>query len=806
LKNYGYFDWKNREYVITNPKTPVKWINYIGTLEFGGFVDHTGGALLCKNDPSENRITKYIQQLPNYEFKGTTLYIRIKNQQGYGVFSPFFVPTLNQFQCYECHVGLGYSRIISKMYGIKTDVIIFVPTDDKCEIRDIRIENISNLPVEIDLIPVIEYSHPQALKNFTNADWIPQTMTSRVVDNEKSLKVVLQYPFMNRDLQVNYFTSNHPVSSFETDRKIFLGDNEYGTWMHPLALDKEEFSNYEANRGDNICALMHHFGVLYPDESKQLITQFGQVKKIDDARENIEKYRNSSSVDEAFAKLKYSWESYLEHFQIFSPDDHVNNMLNIFNPYQCYITKTWSRYLSYYQMGYGARGIGFRDSSQDVLGILHATPYEAKDLIKDLISIQWKNGSALHQFNPLSKKGSIGGAEESIYEINYYGDDHLWIILSIYEYLKETGDMNFLNEEVDYYDKDADGKAVESGTILDHMIRAVEFTHDNVGTHGIPLLGFADWNDSINLPVGSESFFIANLYGFALLNIIELADFLNRTEISGKYRNYYEEMKERVNSQGWDGNWYLRYYDNNGKPLGSKNDSECICYCNAQSWPVISGFATEERARNSLDAVSRLLDTEHGIKLSTKAYNSYDPKVGGITTYPPGAKENCGIFLHTNPWVILAETKMGNGDRAFRYYSQINPAHKNDLIDTYEVEPYVYAQNILADEHPQFGLGRNSWLSGTASWVYHVSTKYILGIRPELTGLCIDPCIPRNWDTFTVKRIFRGSSYRITVTNPDNINKGVKNITVNGKQIEGNIIPFSSSKKEYTVNVVMGEK
>ena len=743
MKKFGHFDWKNREYVITNPKTPVKWINYIGTLKFGGFVDHTGGALLCKKDPAENRITKYIQQLPNYEFKGTTLYIRIKNQDGYQLFSPFYVPTLDQFQSYKCHIGLGYSRIVTEMYGIQTDVTIFVPIDDLCEIRDIKITNISSSPVEIDVIPVVEYSHPQALKNFTNADWVPQTMMSRVVDNDKSSKILIQFPFMHRDLQVNYFTSNQPVSSFETDRKRFLGDNEYGTWMRPLSLEKEELSNYEANRGDNISALMHHFGVLQPYETKQLITQFGQEKQIDDVRNTIQKYKNASIVNEAFEKLKFFWDSYLEYFQTSTPDAHVNNMLNIHNPYQCYITKSWSRYLSYYQMGYGARGIGFRDSSQDVLGILQAAPVEAKELIKDLLTIQWKSGSALHQYNPLTKKGSIGDAKESLDEINYYGDDHLWIILSICEYLKESGDIDFLNEEIDYYDKDIEGKPVESGTILDHMIRAIEFTHDNIGSHGLPLLGFADWNDSINLPLGSESFFIANLYGLTLLNIIELAEFINNSEISEKFRMYYEEMKEKVNNHGWDGEWYLRYYDNKGKALGSHKDSKCICYCNAQSWPIISGFAPEQRAVSALNSVHKLLNTEHGIKLSTNAYNKYNPHIGGITTYPPGAKENCGIFLHTNPWIILAETRVGNGDRAFQYYSQINPAQKNDLIDTYEVEPYVYAQNILADEHPQFGLGRNSWLSGTASWVYHVSTKYILGIRPEHTGLCIDPCIPK---------------------------------------------------------------
>ncbi len=804
VQQYGFFDSKNREYVITNPKTPVKWINYIGTLEFGGFVDHTGGALLCRKDPAENRITRYLQQLPSSEFKGTTLYLRIKTQQGYRIFSPYFVPTLDPFEKFECHVGLGYSRIISEMYGIRTEASIFVPNGECREIRDIRVTNISDTVLEVDAIPVVEYSHPQALKQLTNADWVPQTMISRVVDGDKDLKILLQYPFMHRDVQINFFTSNYPVSSFETDRKNFLGDNEYGTWAHPKALDNKELGCCEANRGDNTGALMHHLGTLQPGETKRFITQLGQEKCLEEAQAGIEKYRNENEVDKAFNKLASFWDSYLSRFQVQTPDNSVNNMLNVHTPYQCYVTKNWSRYLSYYQLGYGARGIGMRDSSQDVLGILHAASGEGKELIRKLLSIQWRNGSAIHQMNPLTNEGSIGDAEESLEGIDYYGDDHLWIILSICEYIKESGDMEFLSETVPFYNKDKTGKPIESGTVMGHIVRAIEFTHNNTGSHGLPLLGHADWNDSVNLPKGSESFFIANLYGVALIKLIELAGFLHDEESAKKYRACYEEMKERVNSHGWDGEWFIRYFDEKGNALGSHKNDVCILYCNAQSWPVMSGFAPRERALSAMEAVNKLLNTEHGIKLASKAYNGFIPEVGGITTYPPGTKENCGIFLHTNPWVVIAETIMGNGDRAFQYYSQINPANKNGLIGKYEVEPYVYAQNILADEHPQFGLGRNSWLSGTASWVYQAATKYILGIRPEYNGLCIDPCIPKSWDGFTATRKFRGATYKIAVSNPEHISKGVKILKVDGEKIEGNVVPVFKDGGSHTVDVIMG--
>src|ERR1041384_3969871 len=365
--NYGYFDDTHREYVITNPRTPTKWINYIGTLQFGGFVDHTGGALICRQDPTFNRITKYIQQMPSSEFKGETLYLRIQQNRNYKVFSPFFVPTLDVYDKYECHVGLGYTRILSEYYGIRTEVTIFVPTNASVEVRDIKITNISDKPVEIDVIPVLEYTHPDALKQFTNADWIPQTMTSKAVKNGDCV-VLVQYPFMYRDTKLNYFTSNCPVSSFETDRKKFLGENEYGTWANPLSLQNEELSNTEALRGDNIAALMHHLGTLQPDETRRLVTQLGQEASIEAVEQAIETYRNPKAVDEALTEIKNFWDEYLSTMQVETPDAAMNAILNVHNPHQCFITRQWSRYLSYYQLGLGARGIGIRDSSQDILG------------------------------------------------------------------------------------------------------------------------------------------------------------------------------------------------------------------------------------------------------------------------------------------------------------------------------------------------------------------------------------------------------------------------------------------------------
>lgn len=784
---YGYFDDAAREYVITNPRTPVKWINYIGTLAFGGFVDHTGGVVLCKGDPSLNRITKYIAQLPDADFKGATLYLRFPEGHGYKVFSPFYTPTLDPYDFFACRVGLGYNRIISEMYGIRTDVTIFVPEGGTQELRLVRITNHRSATVVLDAIPVVEYTHPDALKQLTNADWVPQTMVSRIVDEGGGFRILLQYPFMFRDTQVNYFTASLSVASFESDRARFLG--RYGTWAAPQALQSPSLSNYEALRGDNIGALLLPLGELEPGETCTFVTQLGQAASLDTARADIDRYRKPEEADTELGMLGRFWDTYLNRMQVATPSAAMNAMLNVHNPRQVFVTLNWSRYLSLYQLGFGSRGIGFRDTSQDVMGALVSAPKRARDLLVSLLQVQRQDGSAMHQFNPMTMVASGGDSEEMEDRPRYYGDDHLWIVLAVIAYLKETGDWAFLEKEIPFYEKDKVGKPLETASVWTHLVRAAEFTHTHVGGYGLPLLGFADWNDTVNLRTGAESLFNANLYGRALLDLSQLAEFQGNTESAAVFKAWYVEMRDRVNACAWDGSWYLRYFDADGSPLGSHLNAQGRIYANAQSWSVISGFATEDRARTALDAVYAHLNTVNGIKLSAPGYDHYDPDKGGVTTYPPGAKENGGIFLHANPWVMIAETLVGRGDRAFSYYEQINPAAKNALVESYESEPYVYPQNILGNEHPQFGLARNGWLTGTASWVYQAATQYILGVRPALNGLEIDPCIPAAWEGFRIRRVFRGATYEIEVRNPQHVCRGVRRLTVDGAAARSGIIP-----------------
>jgi cellobiose phosphorylase len=801
---YGYFDDDRQEYVITNPRTPVKWINYVGTLGFGGFVDHTGGALICKGDPALNRITRYIALLPSSEFKGETLYVRFKRGDGYQVFSPYFVPTLDPYERFECHVGLGYSRWVTQFYGVHTEITVFVPPGGDELIRDIQLTNLSGAPLDLDLIPVVEFSHFDALKQLTNADWVPQTMVCRVQREESGLEIATQYAFMRRDVAVNYLTSNWPVSSFETDRARFLGAHEYGTWARPLSLQQAELGNFQAQRGNNIAALLHHVDTLLPGETRRVITQLGQTSRLDQPWPRIQSMRDAVQVDQAFRELAEYWEGFLSRVQVQTPDAAMNRMLNIHNPRQCYITKQWSRDLSLYQPGYGGRGIGFRDSSQDVMGILAHAPEEARALIEKLLHVQRRDGSAMHQFYPLTMEANQGDSREVPTAPPYYGDDHLWIVLAVCAYLKETGDLAFLDTPIPYYEKDVAGQLIESGSVLDHLHRAVQFTRDHTGVHGLPLLGFADWNDTVNLAKGAESLFIANLYGKALWELVDLGRHLGDEGLTASLTECYEEMKARFNEHAWDGGWYLRYFGADGQPLGSHANAHGQIYANGQSWPVISGFDSPYQASQALDAVYARLNTRNGIKLSAPGFNGYDPTKGGITTYPPGAKENGGIFLHANPWVMIAEAMLGRGERAFQYYQQINPAAKNEEIDEYECEPYVYAQNILGDEHPEFGSARNSWLTGTASWAYQAATQYILGIRPTYSGLLIDPCIPAAWDCLSVRRTFRGVVHEIDVNNPDHVCQGVRSLLVNGREVKGNIVPIATDKSVQHVKAALG--
>ncbi|EPN8527900.1 GH36-type glycosyl hydrolase domain-containing protein [Vibrio fluvialis] len=801
---FGYFDDNNKEYIATTPCTPIKWCNYVGTLEFGGLVDSNGGVVLCKGDPALNRITKYIAQLPNSDFKGSTVYLKVTNHEGnVEVFSPFYTPTLNPLEKFENHTGLSYTKIISEGYGVRCEVTLFVPKDAPVLLEDIKVTNISDEELHVDVVPVFEFTHFDALKQLVNADWVPQTMTLKAHQQASGHTVLEQYAFMKRDYAVNLMTADRPATSFDGDRQKFLGNMGYGSWAAPEKLFTADLGNSECLRGDNIGALNLRLGWLASQQNERTVVQLTQMPSLAQAESMLAKYRDHQEVDKAFDALATHWDNYLAAVQVETPDPAMNSMLNIHNPRQCHTTKNWSRYLSLYQLGYGARGIGFRDSSQDTLGVITHMPEEAREFIERLLSVQNVDGSAMHQFFPSTMEANAGDSREEEDRPDYYGDDHLWIVYAVTQYVKETGNAAFLDKLIPFYQKDKQGKPLESASVWEHLCRAIEFTRGNTGQHGLPLLGFADWNDTVNLPTGAESLMVASMYGKALLDMLDLCRLRGEDDRAAQYQAQYEQMKAIVNQCGWDGEWFVRYFDEQGQPVGSHTNAQGQIYTNGQSWPVIAGFAEQDRATQALNSVYTKLNTANGIKLSTPGYNGFNPNLGGVSTYPPGAKENGGIFLHSNPWVMIAEAKMGNGDRAYEYYRQINPASKNDVIDIFESEPYCYPQNILGDEHPQFGLGRNAWLSGTSSWTYVAGTQWILGVRPDIDGLIVDPCIPSDWKEFRVKRQFRGATYHIHVTNPDKVSKGVAELRVNGEVLAGNKVPVFT-EGEHQVEVRLG--
>jgi cellobiose phosphorylase len=778
----------------------VKWINYVGSLPFGGIVDHTGGALICKGDPAYNRITKYIPQLPASDFRGSTVYVKATRGGKTDLWSPFFTPVLAELDQWECRVGLGYNRWTAERGGVRVEITVFVA--EGAYVQDIRVENIGPSPVSVEVVPVVEFTHFDALKQLTNADWVPQTMTlkNHLIGGRTVLE---QYAFMKSSTAVNWFAATVPAASFDGDRKVFLGRNEYGSWASPEGLKKSALSNSTCLRGDTIGALQVVLGPLAAGQSKRFAAVLGQSARVADAAPVLDKLSEPRVLDETLGALASGWNRFLGVLTVKTPDAAFDSMVNVHNPRQCHTTKNWSRDLSLYQLGLGGRGMGYRDSSQDVLGAMTLMPDECRALIEKILSVQKREGNAMHQFYPLTMEASVGDSHEYPDRPHWYGDDHLWPIFSVAAYLRETGNVAWLDTVLPFYEKDAEKKPLESASVYEHLKRAVEFTRTHTGAHGLPLLGFADWNDTVNLPAGAESLFIANQYGKALRDLRAIAEAKGDRPYTRELDQAYDAMRDAFEKNGWDGEWYVRYFDHKGAPIGSHKADKGKIWINSNTWSVLSGFASGERGARALESVNKHLNTKYGLKLSAPGYDGFDPVIGGVTTYPPGAKENGGVFLHTNPWAMIAETLLGNGDRAFQYYTQINPAAKNDMIEIYEAEPYCYPQNILGDEHPQFGLARNTWLSGTSSWTYVAATQHILGIRPELEGLRIDPCVPSTWEGFTATRTFRGATYKISVTKPQGVCKGVKSIEVDGRRIEGNLVPVLSAG-EHIVEVVMG--
>lgn len=784
---YGHFDNTNKEYVITDPKTPLPWINYLGADEFCGLISHSAGGYCFYKDPLLRRILRYRYNNIPLDMGGRYLYIRDNESEDFWSTSwqPVRKPT-TQYQ-YECRHGLGYTRISSEYAGISTSTLYFVPKNENTEVWVLDVTNKSDKVRNLSLFSFVEFCLFNALNDMTDYQFNLSIGLTQVKDSV--IYHTTGYNFGMTDV-FTYFACNKPLTGYETQRADFLGS--YGSLMDPRAVIENKCNNSIARGWSPIGS--HQVSLsLNPGQTERIIFVLGVAYQMGDEQSTVNKYKTDAHIQEELNKLKAYWDQNLSAYQASTPDADVNTMVNIWNQYQCRTTFNWSRSASYYESGIG-RGMGFRDSCQDVLGFVHMIPAEARVRLLDIASTQLEAGDAYHQYQPLTKKGAGGG----------FSDDHLWLILATAQYIKESGDKDVLREDVPYNC----GDSGVSGSLYEHLDKALDFTMNHCGLHDIPLMLNADWNDCLNLNGDHQkaaSVFTAELFVYASREMVQIADIMNDASGKAKYQRYVDEMCRRINEAAWDGKWFRRAWTEDGRVIGSASCEEGgQIYLLPQAWAVMANVADRERLTSSMDAVKERLATEHGIQLLQPGYRAFDNTIGSITMYPAGLKENGAIFCHPNPWAIIAEAILGRGDQAFEYYKAILPAAKNDISDIRKTEPYVYCQMIAGKEHTEFGEGKNSWLTGTAAWNLFAVTSYILGVRADYNGLQIDPAIPSSWDGFEVNRRFRNTTYHIQVKNPDHVSKGVKKITLDGKEIQGNIIPCQNDQQEHLVEVIMG--
>ncbi|MEM2972144.1 MAG: glycosyl transferase [Candidatus Bathyarchaeia archaeon] len=783
---YGYFSQDNKEYIIVRPDTPTPWINYLSNGEYCAIISNTAGGYSFHIDPKDRRILRYRYNNVPVDRPGRYLYIRDNKTGEY--WSPTWQPMLKQLSKYECRHGLGYTRICSSYSNIEAEVTYFVPLDENLEIWMLTLKNVSNKESELTVFSYAEFCLWLAEQDQNDLQWIQFRGIAKYEDG-----IIFQHFF---DLSTGYtfFASNGVVTGYDCNREKFIG--LYHSESNPLAVERGQCFNSESIGGNPIAATSN-LVKLSPGETKTIIFVLGVAKEKSEAKKYVQKYKEKANVDAEFQRLGEFWDAYLSNFQADTPDKEFNTVINVWNPYQCRTTFEWSRYASLYETGTG-RGIGFRDCNQDSLGVVHALPKRVRQRILDLAKLQFEDGHVYHLYFPLTEEGGFPYYTKK--DMPFFSDDHLWLILSTCEYIKETGDINILNENVEFVEGSSAG-------LYEHLKRSIDFTLNHMGNHGLPLLGTADWNDPQHLPGpnnAAESVFSAMLLHKALLELVDLCGECKREDDAKKFAAIANKVKTRVNEVAWDGEWYIRAFDDSGNPIGSSKRKEGKIYINAQSWAVISQIAPKERAIQCMDSVKKHLDTQYGLMLLAPAYSRHYPEIGDLTGYIPGLKENASIWSHVNAWAILAECMLGRGDQAYEYYKKLAPTTKNKIAEIHQTEPYVYAQTIAGKDHPNFGMARNSWLTGTASWMMKVATNWILGIRPQYHGLLVDPCIPKTWTKFTVTRRFRNTTYEIRVENPSQTSKGIREVTVNGKKIKDNLIPSFADGKKHTVLVTMG--
>jgi len=785
---YGYYDVAAREYAITRPDTPTPWINYIGEGRFGGIVSNTGGGYAFDRDPRDRRVSRYRYNALPADQPGRYVYLR---DDASGEFwSVTWQPVRGELDRYECRHGPGYTRISSARDGIAAELLYFVPpaaggTPWRCELWVLRVRNEARQPRRLRSFSYVELGYLDALVDQQNLDWAQHIVRSRVVDGAILTGTVFRP-------ETTFFAASAPPDGFDSDREAFVG--RCRDLANPLVVERGEPTGSEAPRGNNIGSLCHRMA-LEPGEERQLVYVLGVEDDPDEIERARAAFREPAAAGAAFAALREDWDVYLSRLRVETPDRELDAMVNVWNQVQCRTTLHWSRFASGYETGLG-RGMGTRDSAQDTLGTLHAAPEPARETLTRLWRLQFRDGHAWHQFFPLSGEGSAGLAAEIPDWPQWFCDDHLWLVIAVCAYLRETGDLAYVGQLVPYADAPEE-------SVWEHMLRALRFTLDNRGPHGLPRVGFADWDDTLNVDHGSgkaESVWCAMQFCRAALDLAELAGELGRTTEAAGFRHQVRTMADAVNEHAWDEAWYARAFDDDGEPIGVAAETARRIDMNPQTWCVIGEVAPRERAEQALASMHELLATEFGIALLDPPYEGGTERVRGTSTYPPGAKENGGIFCHANAWAIVAAAALGQGDRALDYYRRILPLSRSDA-DRYLAEPYVYCQNVCGPAHPQFGLGRNAWLTGTAAWTFVAATQWILGIRPTHRGLRIAPALPSDWDGFRATRVFRGVVYEIEVERAGS--GSTVSLVVDGEPLAGDVVPLPDARDRVFVRATV---
>ena len=817
---FGYFDDQSREYVITCPDPPLPWINYLGTDSFFGLISNTAGGYSFYKDARLRRLTRYRYNNAPLDMGGRYIYLR--DADSGETWSPSWMPMRVDLDSYECRHGMGYTIISSKRNGIASKTRYFVPLNSELEVWDVTLANEREDDAHLDLFSAVEFALWDAWDDSTNFQRNFNTGEVEVPDlhigpdggDVLRGTIFHKTEYRERRNHFAYFACSEPLNGFDTQRDAFLGPNR--GWDRPLVVESSQSKNSVAHGWQPIGS--HHLELhLKPGEAKRVIFLLGYHEnstneKFDPVDSNtinkksvlpiIREFLLPERVDMAFEELKEYWKKLLGKFTVHTPDADTNRMVNIWNAYQCMITFNMSRSASYFESGIG-RGIGFRDSAQDLLGFVHMVPERARERLLDLAATQLSNGGAFHQYSPLTKRGNndVGSG---------FNDDPHWLVIATAAYVKETGDLSILDEMVPYEN--------QPGTempLFEHLQRAIQYTLDRLGPHHLPLIGRADWNDCLNLNCFSdipgqsfqtttnqdgkiaESVMIAGLFILSCQEMTHLASLFASSpvvktfdvHVPAFFTEKFKEMEQAIWQAGWDGEWFRRAYDAFGEPLGSHHNDEGQIFIEPQGLCVMAGLGVEDgKARQALDAVRDRLATPHGIVVLSPAYSRYQLRLGEISSYPPGYKENASVFCHSNPWIIIAETVIGRGDQAFDYYKRINPSAREAISEVHRCEPYVYAQTIAGKDAPTHGEAKNSWLTGTASWNNVAITQYILGIKPTYTGLSVTPVIPSDWAGFEAKRVFRGVVYNIKVEKHSTLN--ATRLRVDGEIIEGSVIPI----------------